>query len=368
MKISVSKDDLAQGLQAVQNVIGARTPLPVLSNVVLVAGENRLELRATDLDVSVHAALPAKVESVGATSLPAKRLFGLVREIESAEVEIEVDGKEIATLQAAGASYKLHGIGADQYPPQAKFKESAKVAVGQGKLREMIRKTSYAVSQDESRPVLKGINVVMEPDRLTMVATDGRRLALVEEEIEGGVKAEFIVPSKAITELQRLLQGEGEVAISVGEKYAEFEIPQENGEPVKLHSKLGEGNFPNYKQVIPGGDKMHRIPVVKEELHHALRRADQITSDKSNSVKLIFSENNLSIVANTPDIGSGRETLAINYQGPEIEVAFNPTYLMDPLKVLEGDEIFVEITDSLSPGVIKSNTPFLYVLMPMRTN
>ena len=209
MKISVAKDDLAQGLQAVQNVIGARTTLPVLSNVVLVAGENRLELRATDLDVSVHAAVPAKVESVGATSLPAKRLFGLVREIESAEVEIEVDGKEIATLQAAGASYKLHGIGADQYPPQAKFKESAKVSVGQGKLREMIRKTSYAVSQDESRPVLKGINVVMEPDRLTMVATDGRRLALVEEEIEGGVKAEFIVPSKAITELQRLLQGEG---------------------------------------------------------------------------------------------------------------------------------------------------------------
>ena len=177
MKISVAKDDLAQGLQAVQNVIGARTTLPEMSNVVLVAGENRLELRATDLDVSVHAAVPAKVESVGATSLPAKRLFGLVREIESAEVEIEVDGKEIATLQAAAASYKLHGIGAAQYPPQAKFKETSKVSVGQGKLREMIRKTSYAVSQDESRPVLKGINLTIPAGhKVALVGTSGPSL------------------------------------------------------------------------------------------------------------------------------------------------------------------------------------------------
>jgi DNA polymerase-3 subunit beta len=119
--------------------------------------------------------------------------------------------------------------------------------------------------------------------------------------------------------------------------------------------------------VIPA-ESQQRITLAKEELHHALRRVDQITSDKANSVKLKFTENNLSITANTPEIGSGRESIAIKYSGPEIEVAFNPTYLMDPLKVLEGDEIFLEITDSLSPGVIKSNTPFLYVIMPMRTN
>jgi DNA polymerase-3 subunit beta len=164
-----------------------------------------------------------------------------------------------------------------------------------------------------------------------------------------------------------VLQTEGEVEIGVGETHAEFKVPQENGESVKIHSKLVEGNYPNYKQVIPSESK-ERITVVREELLHALRRADQITSEKANSVKLKFGENNLSINANTPDIGSGQESIAIQYKGPEIEVAFNPVYLMDPLKILEGDEIYVELTDSLSPGVIKSNTPFLYVLMPMRTN
>ena len=278
-----------------------------------------------------------------------------------------MNDKEIAKVQAGAAKYKLHGIGADEYPQQAKFKERGKIKLSQKKFREMIRKTAYAVSTDESRHVLNGIHIVMEPDRLTLVATDGRRLALVEEEVEGGMKGEIIVPNKAVGELQRLVQDEGEIEIGVGETHVEFTLSQEGGEPVKMHSKLVEGNYPNYKQVIPS-ESQQRITLGKEELNHALRRADQITSEKANSVKLKFTENNLSITANTPEIGSGIESIAIKYSGPEIEVAFNPTYLMDPLKVLEGDEIFLEITDSLSPGVIKSNTPFLYVIMPMRTN
>ena len=367
VKISVTREDLSTGLQNVQNVVGTRSTLPILSNVLLVAGENKLELRATDLEVSIHSTVSAKVESPGCSTLPAKRLFGLVREIESNEIEIEINDREIATVKGGGANYKLHGIGAEEYPPEAKFKESGKIKVDQGKIREMIRKTGYAVSSDESRHTLNGINVEAEEEKLKMVATDGRRLALVEEEIEGGVKANFILPTKTVAELQRMLQTEGEMEIGVGETHAEFKVPQGNGESVKIHSKLVEGNFPNYKQVIPSESK-ERITVVREELLHALRRADQITSEKANSVKLKFGENNLSINANTPDIGSGQESIAIQYKGPEIEVAFNPVYLMDPLKILEGDEIYVELTDSLSPGVIKSNTPFLYVLMPMRTN
>ncbi len=367
VKISVIREDLSTGLQNVQNVVGTRSTLPILANVLLVAGENKIELRATDLEVSIHATVPAKVEREGASTLPAKRLFGLVREIESNEIEIEINDREIATVKGGGANYKLHGIGAEEYPPEAKFKESGRIKVEQGKIREMIRKTGYAVSTDESRHTLNGIYVEAEEEKIKMVATDGRRLALVEEEIEGGTKAKFILPSKSVAELQRMLQTEGEVEIGVGETHAEFKVTQENGETVKIHSKLVEGNFPNYKQVIPTESK-ERITVVREELLHALRRADQITSEKANSVKLKFHENKLLINANTPDIGSGQESIAIKYEGPEIEVAFNPVYLMDPLKILEGDEIYVELTDSLSPGVIKSNTPFLYVLMPMRTN
>ncbi len=367
MKISIAKEDLVYGLQMVQSVVGARSTLPILSNVLVVAGDKKLELRATDLEVSVHVSVSARIEREGATSLPAKRLFGLVRELEATEVEIEVNDKEVATIQAGAAKYKFHGIGADEYPKEAKFKESGKIKVTQSTFREMLRKTAYAVSTDESRHVLNGIHLVVEEERITLVATDGRRLALVEEEIEGGTKAEIIVPNKAVGELQRLMQGEGEIEIGIGKTHAEFTLPQERGEAVRLHSKLVEGNYPNFKQVIPA-ESQQRITLIKEELNQALRRADQITSDKANSVKLKFSENNLSITANTPEVGSGRESLAINYEGPEIEVAFNPTYLMDPLKVLEGEEIYLEITDSLSPGVIKSNTPFLYVIMPMRTN
>ena len=368
MKISVSKEDLTAGLQTVQNVVGARSTLPILSNVLLVAGEEKLELRATDLDVTIHAAIPAKVESEGASTLPAKRLFGLVREIEALGIDIDINDKEIASVQAGGAKYKLNGIGAEEYPPTAQFKESGTIRINQGKLREMIRKTAYAVSTDESRHQLNGINVVAEPERLTLVATDGRRLALVEEDVDSGTKAQFILPTKAVGELQRLLQTEGDVEIRVGETHVEITVPQENGEAIQIHSKLVEGNYPNYKQVIPSNEKMQNISVVKEELHHALRRADQITSDKANSVKLKFADNTLSITANTPDIGSGLESIAIKYEGPEIEVAFNPVFLMDPLKILEEEEIRFELTDSLSPGVIKGNTPFLYVIMPMRTN
>ncbi|MDP7010241.1 MAG: DNA polymerase III subunit beta [Verrucomicrobiota bacterium] len=369
MKISIAKEDLVYGLQMVQNVVGARSTLPILSNVLVVAGDKKLELRATDLEVSVHVSVTASIEREGATSLPAKRLFGLVRELESTEVEIEVNDKEVATIQAGAAKYKIHGIGADEYPKEAKFKESGKIKIAQKTFREMLRKTAYAVSTDESRHVLNGIHLVVEEEKITLVATDGRRLALVEEEIEGGTKAEIIVPNKAVGELQRLMQGEGEIEIGIGKTHAEFTIPQERGEEVRLHSKLVEGNYPNYNQVIPKqAESKQRITLVKEEINHALRRADQITSDKANSVKLKFGANKLEITANTPEVGSGRESLAINYEGPEIEVAFNPTYLMDPLKVLEGEEIYLEITDSLSPGVIKSNTPFLYVIMPMRTN
>ena len=367
MKISVSKEDLLNGLQSVQNVVGTRSTLPILSNVLLIATEDRIELRATDLEVSIHACVPATVEREGASTLPARRIYGLVREIEATEIEIEISDKEIATVQAGGASYKLHGIGAEEFPPEANFKESGKIKLQQTKLREMLRKTSYAVSTDESRHTLNGINFIAEPERITLVATDGRRLALVEEEIEGATKGQFIMPSKTVGELQRILQGEGEVEVSISETHAEMKVTQKKGEHIKIHSKLVEGNFPNYKQVIPTETK-ERISVIREELLHALRRADQITSDKVNSVKLKFAENTLSIIADTPEIGSGNENLAIQYTGPEIQVAFNPVYLMEPLKILEGDEIFVELTDNLSPGVIKNNTPFLYVLMPMRTN
>jgi DNA polymerase-3 subunit beta len=231
----------------------------------------------------------------------------------------------------------------------------------------MLRKSAFAISTDESRYVLNGIFISIKDHKITMVATDGRRLALVDEEVDvpGQSEGEFIVPSKAVNELNRLLQDKGEVEIRFSENQAAFQLKDDKGFAVLVITKLIEGNYPNYRQVIPGESK-ERISLVREEFLHALRRAEIMTSEKANSVKLAFGKNNLAITANSPDVGEARESIAINYKGKEMAIAFNPKYLIDALNALTNDEVFLDLIDELSPGVLKINGPFLYVVMPMR--
>jgi DNA polymerase-3 subunit beta len=200
-----------------------------------------------------------------------------------------------------------------------------------------------------------------------MVATDGRRLALVDQEAElsASSSGEFITPAKAVNELNRLLGEKGDVEIQFSENQASFTLKDERGSSILIITKLIEGNYPNYRQVIPVEMK-ERVMLGREEFMHALRRAEIMTSEKSNSVKLSFTKNKLEITANSPDVGEAKENLAINYQGPEISIAFNPRYVIEPLNALTEDNVFIELIDELSPGVLKINGPFLYVVMPMR--
>jgi DNA polymerase-3 subunit beta len=223
------------------------------------------------------------------------------------------------------------------------------------------------VSTDESRYVLNGIFISLKDHKMTMVATDGRRLALVDGEVDIAEKSggEFIVPAKAVYELNRLLQEKGDLEIKFGENQAAFTMKDDKGFSVLVITKLIEGNYPNYRQVIPAETK-ERVPLNREEFLQALRRAEIMTSEKANSVKLTFGKNNLAITANSPEVGEARETLAVNYKGKEIAIAFNPRYLIDALSALSEDEVFFELIDELSPGVLKINGPFLYVVMPMR--
>jgi DNA polymerase-3 subunit beta len=368
MKITIAKDQIITGLQAVQNVVSSRTTLPILSNVLLRAEGGHVEFTATDLDVTVSCKVEAKVVKPGATTLPVKKLFGIVRELNS-EIEIEVDEKNLASIRSGSSYFKINGLGADEFPPLPKFKDDKKVSLSQENIRGMFKKTCFAVSTDESRYVLNGLFVSLKEGKMTVVATDGRRLALVDEEVEVGEKSagEFIIPAKAVNELNRLFQDKGDVEIKLGENQASFALKDDKGFSVLLITKLIEGNYPNYRQVIPGEAK-ERVALVREELLHALRRAEIMTSEKANSVKLTFSRNNLTITANSPEVGEARETIAINYKGNDISIAFNPGYLIDPLNALTQDEVFFELIDELSPGVIKINGPFLYVVMPMRLN
>ena len=367
MNLSITKEQILNGLQAVQNVVSSRTTLPILTNVLLRAEGERLEFTATDLDVTVACSVEAKVKKGGATTIPVRRLFGIVRELNGGELDLEVDDKNVCSVRCGTSFYKIHGIGADEFPPMPKFKDDKKVTLSQETAKSMLGKTAFAISTDESRYVLNGVFISLKDHKMTVVATDGRRLALADEEVEISEKSqgEFIIPAKAVNELTRLLQEKGDVEIKFGENQAAFKLKDDKGFSVLVLTKLIEGNYPNYRQVIPNETK-ERVPLVREEFLHALRRAEIMTSEKANSVKLTFSKNSLAITANSPEVGEARESLAVNYKGKEIAIAFNPKFLIEPLNALAEDEVFFELTDELSPGVLKINGPFLYVVMPMR--
>jgi DNA polymerase-3 subunit beta len=342
MKLSVSKEKLLEGLQTVQNVVSTRTTLPILSNVLLEAVDGQLHLTTTDLDVGMRGAIEATIEKPGAATLPARRLFSIVRELPS--------------------YFKILGLPQEEFPPLPKFEGAKTFTLRQKDLKDGLRKTAYAISTDETRYVLNGILFSFKDNKLTLVATDGRRLALVDLELEfpRSHEVDLILPTKAVTELSRLVSEEGDIKMSVSENQVAFEV-----DGTLLVSKLIEGNYPNYRQVIPPEAK-ERIILERESFLNTVHRVSLLSSEKSNSVKLVFSKNNIDIIANTPEVGEARESLPVNYKGREFSVAFNPEFLMAPLRNLPNDEVFLDLIDEMSPGVIKVQSPFLYVLMPMR--
>ncbi len=364
MKLKFQKDAIIEGLQKVQSVVSPRTTLPILSNVLFKADQKKLWLSATDLEVSVRTAVEAQVSKSGGTTLNARRIFSIFRELSGSEIEMEADDKDVTSITCGSSFFKCIGISEDDFPPLPKFDGGKTYTIDQGVFRQMLEKSSYAASNDETRYVLNGALLSFRGDKLTVVATDGRRLALVEQDVEfpKNAEAELILPSKTINELVRTLGDEGELKIQATDKQVAFEF----GEMLVV-SKLIEGTYPNFKQVIPAKSEQ-RIAVEREGLLSAVRRAALMTTDQSRSVKLTFAKNRLEIITETPDVGEARETVPVKYSGKEISVAFNPEFLMDPLRVLESDEIFMEITDELSPGVVKTDVPFIYVLMPMRVS
>src|SRR5438309_1930599 len=231
MNLTISKEQMINGLQAVQNVVSTRTTLPILSNVLLRAGEGRLYLTATDLDVTVSCGVQAEVQTPGATTLPVKRLFGIVRELAAPELDLELDEKNTCSLRAGPSFYKINGLAAEEFPPLPQFAEKKRITFPQEKLRSMLRKTSFAISMDETRFVLNGIFISLKEHKVTMVATDGRRLALVDEEVDVTEKSqgEFIVPAKAVNELNRLLTDKGEVEIRYSDNQAAFTLKDDKG-------------------------------------------------------------------------------------------------------------------------------------------
>ena len=364
MKFIVSKAKMLEGLQTVQNVVSARSTLPILSNVLLQASESGITLTTTDLAVGVRCPVEAQVERPGGTTLPVRKLFSIIRELADGDIQIEVDNRNFTSIRSGASFFKINGLPEEEFPPLPKFEDAKVFTIAQAALKDGLKKTSFAISTDETRYVLNGVLCSFKDNKLTIVATDGRRLAKVDIELEfpRSHEVDIIVPAKAVYELERLLLETGELKLSVGENQLAFEI---NG--VFLATKIIEGNYPNYRQVIPQESK-ERITLERVSFHSAVHRVSLLASDKSNSVKLIFSKNNIEIMANTPEVGEAKESVPVVYKGKEFAIAFNPEFLLAPLRNLAEDEVFLDLSDEMSPGVIKIPGPFLYVLMPMRVS
>lgn len=362
MKFRIAKEAFLDGLQQVQHVVSSRTTLPILSNVLIEAGESGLRLTTTDLDVGVSGIAMAEVSKPGATTLPVKRLVNIIRELPSAEIEVSVDAKNVASIKSGPSFFKIIGLPDGEFPPLAGFDDAKEYKIPQAIFRNGLKKTSYAISTDETRYVLNGIFTSFNDGKLTLVATDGRRLAMVDHELEfpSSHEVDFIVPTKAVQELQRHLGTEGDMILKLSDNQVCFEV----GSSI-IVSKLIEGNYPNYRQVIPG-DSKERLTLSREQLLETTRRVSLLSSEKSNSVKLTFGHNQVDIMANSPDIGEANETIEVKYEGKEFSIAFNPEFLMAPLKNLEEDEVHLDLIDEMSPGVLRTEDAFLYVLMPMR--
>jgi len=362
MKFSIIRSKFLEGLQTVQNVVSAKGSLQILSNALIQVEDGKLCMTTTDLDISERCYVECDVEVPGSTTLPIRRLAGIIRELDESKIMFEVNEDDVASVQCGSSYFKIIGLPTRDFPPIPDADGKMCYRIDQGKFKEMLRKTCYAASQDETRRVLNGVLLAFKDCKLTMVATDGRRLALVEQEVEFPPEAdtEMILPTKAVSELMRVLGNDGDLKIHAQKNQVVFEM-----ETTMISSKLIDGVYPNYRQVIPSGCD-EKVTIERELLLAALRRVSVVTTDKSNATRLTFGANQLTIATSTPDVGEGRDTVPVKYAGKEISIIFNPEYLMDPLKNIADDEVFIELNDGHSPAILKCSIPFLYVLMPLR--
>jgi DNA polymerase-3 subunit beta len=358
MKFKVTKSKLLEGLQAVQNVVNIRSTLPILSNVLITAEKDKLLLTTTDLDILIKCGVDAEVTKTGSTTLPAKRLASIIKELSDEEIDFDVDDKNMAQIKCGSAQFKIYGLSEDEFPPVAKPDSKYAYSMDQ----KDFKKTHYAASSDETRFILNGVLMSFKAGKLTIVATDGRRLAFAEREVEfpKDAEADIILPSKAVNELMHTLADDGKLKIHAKDNRIMFEYGS-----TLLISKLIEGTYPNFRQVIPTQCE-EKVTVEREGLMAAVRRVSLLSKDRSTAVKFTFGKNKLTVSLTSADVGEAKESLPIKYAGKEIAIAFNPEFVIDPLRTLTDDEVNFELVDELSPGVIKTDVPFLYVIMPMR--
>jgi DNA polymerase-3 subunit beta len=367
MEFRIAADELKKALLRAQGIVERKATMPILSNVLVSAAKGSITVTAFDLDIGIVSEHQAEVSKPGAMTVSARTLLDIVSFVPDAQVSVKKLPNNYAEITSGAAHYKLVGMAAEEYPKLPKEDSSTLVKVAGPTLLEMVRKTSYAISNDETRYILNG--VFFEPreaGRVRVVATDGHRLALVDRELPGDfkLKSGVIIPKKGLFELKRLLDEapDAECQLGFAESSALFKKPG-----LWMVMRLIDGQFPEYQRVVPKeGEK--QLLVSRARLAESLKRISLLSADKSSAVRLSLSENLLRITANNPDLGEAKDDLEVAYRGPSLTVGFNARYILDVLASMDGDEVTLELGDEHSPGVLHApgDRSYTGVVMPMR--
>lgn len=366
MRFTISREKLQEGLTAVGPSVPSKTTLPVLANLLLETTERGIRLSGTDLDIAVSTEVSADVESGGAITIPAKKLTEIARELPPAPVKVAAVGEQRVTLECGRSKFKLLGLPRDEFPtfPQVRFNESWRVRSGD--LQKLISHTAFAVSSEESRPILNGVLWELRPDRMRMVATNGHRLTRMDLPVSSsGTASDLIVPPKALEQVRRLFPAEEELEIAQGDNHLGFRSPF-----TVVFTRLIEGPYPNYEQVIPRDNDRVAISD-KVALTSALKRMSVIASDQTHRIRLSFNAGLLRFSVQTPDLGEAQDELPIRFTGDPIDIGFNANYLLEILRYMPTDEVRItlkapERAATLEPEGWTDSASYLCLVMPLR--
>ena len=367
MRFTISREKLQEGLAAVAATVPAKTTLPVLANILIETTEKGIKLSGTDLDIAVSTEVSADVDAQGAITIPAKKLSEIARELPPSPVKMASSGEQRVTLDCGRSHFKILGLPKDEFPsfPAVKFKESWRVRAGE--LRKLIDHTMFAVSTEESRPILNGVLWELRAELMRMVATNGHRLAKMEVPIAAASapSSDLIVPPKALDQIRRLFPEDEELEIARGDNHLGFRSPF-----TSVFTRLIEGPYPNYQQVIPKDNDKHAI-ADKMALTSALKRMSVIASDQTHRIRLSFNQALLRFSVQTPDLGEATDEIPVRYNGDPLDIGFNANYLLEILRFIPTDEVKItmkapERAATLEPEGWSDPASYLTLVMPLR--
>ncbi|HPO90497.1 MAG TPA: DNA polymerase III subunit beta [Victivallales bacterium] len=365
MKIIVQKNLFADAIQKLTSIISSRTTLPILNNVLIIAENDMLTLETTDLDIRITTKIPATIDKTGSTTVPAKRLLMFIRDFQGDKITLETDNSFNLKIESGESSYRLLGISPEEFPPAIPVMSVRKITIPQKDLQRHLSFVSYSTSPDETRKILNGVLLSVKSNIFITVATDGKRLALMEKPIDKfeGSDGDVVIHSRVANELQRIIPKEDGIAtIEVGEKMIKFEFAG-----TILLSKIMEGTFPNYRQVIPTSFSK-KFELNRESFYSCIRRIMNVISESNPAVTFTFFNDKITLTANSTDVGEGKESIPVEYKGPEFKFMLNPNNIMDSMKVMTVDKFILQMNDGFSPVGIFGDEGFLYIMMPVRTN